>query len=288
MSSGIAEWADEAQTRVGFFTDTSVCIGCKACEVACKEWNLIPQDGQNFLARSYDNTGELNGETWRHVAFIEQEKPLLVDGDGGTGLRWLMESDVCKHCTHAACLDVCPTGALFRTEFGTVVVQEDICNGCGYCVPACPFGVLDKRHLPATTDKPPLFLGKKEDGRVWKCTLCYDRLRGGHEPACAKACPTKSIQFGPLDELRERADARLEKLHGEGWNGAQLYLRDPDDGIGGAGAFFLLLDDPEVYGLPPDPVVTTSHLAAMWTNMATAAAALAVGIAGAFVWGSHD
>ena len=288
MSSGIAEWADEAKTRVGFFTDTSVCIGCKACEVACKEWNLIPQDGQDFLARSYDNTGELNGETWRHVAFIEQEKPLHTNGDGTTGLRWLMESDVCKHCTHAACLDVCPTGSLFRTEFGTVVVQEDICNGCGYCVPACPFGVLDKRHLPATTDKPPLFLGKKEDGRVWKCTLCYDRLRGGHEPACAKACPTKSIQFGPLDELRERADARLEKLQDEGWTGAQLYLRDPDDGIGGGGAFFLLLDDPEVYGLPPDPVVTTSHLGAMWTNMAAAAAVFAVGIAGTFLWGSHD
>jgi formate dehydrogenase iron-sulfur subunit len=286
--AGWEAYRDDKHERVGFFTDTSVCIGCKACEVACKEWNLIPQDGQDFLGWSYDNTGELNGETWRHVAFIEQEKPLLTNGDGSTGLRWLMESDVCKHCTHAACLDVCPTGSLFRTEFGTVVVQEDICNGCGYCVPACPFGVLDKRHLPATTDAPPLFLGKKEDGRVWKCTLCYDRLRGGHEPACAKACPTKSIQFGPLDELRERADARLEKLQDEGWNGAQLYLRDPEDGIGGAGAFFLLLDDPEVYGLPPDPVVTTSHLGAMWTNMATAAAVFTVGIAGAFLWGSRD
>ena len=129
---------------------------------------------------------------------------------------------------------------------------------------------------------------REGDGRVWKCTLCYDRLRGGHEPACAKACPTKSIQFGPLDELRERADARLEKLQDEGWTGAQLYLRDPDDGIGGGGAFFLLLDDPEVYGLPPDPVVTTSHLGAMWTNMAAAAAVFAVGIAGTFLWGSHD
>jgi formate dehydrogenase iron-sulfur subunit len=286
--AGWEAYGDAKHERMGFFTDTSVCIGCKACEVACKEWNLIPQDGQDFLGWSYDNTGELNGETWRHVAFIEQEKPLHTNGDGTTGLRWLMESDVCKHCTHAACLDVCPTGSLFRTEFGTVVVQEDICNGCGYCVPACPFGVLDKRHLPATTDKPPLFLGKKEDGRVWKCTLCYDRLRGGHEPACAKACPTKSIQFGPVDELRERADARLEKLSAEGWNGAQLYLRDPDDGVGGAGAFFLLLDDPEVYGLPPDPVVTTSHLGEMWKNMATAAAAFTVGIAAAFVWGSHD
>jgi formate dehydrogenase iron-sulfur subunit len=283
---GHEPWGDDAHPRVGFFTDTSVCIGCKACEVACKEWNLIPQDGQEFLARSYDNTGELNAETWRHVAFIEQETPLKIE-DGAVGLRWLMESDVCKHCTHAACLDVCPTGSLFRTEFGTVVVQEDICNGCGYCVPACPFGVIDKRHMPAQPGTLPAFLGKQEDGRVWKCTLCYDRLKGGHEPACAKACPTKSIQFGPLDELRERADGRLEKLQAEGWNGAQLYLRDPDDGIGGAGAFFLLLDDPEVYGLPPDPVVTTKHLGEMWVNMATAAAALMVSVVGSFVFGGR-
>jgi formate dehydrogenase iron-sulfur subunit len=291
VPAGYEAWGDDQHARVGFFTDTSVCIGCKACEVACKEWNLIPADGQDFLAQSYDNTGELNSETWRHVAFIEQEKPLHAD-DGAVGLRWLMESDVCKHCTHAACLDVCPTGSLFRTEFGTVVVQEDICNGCGYCVPACPFGVIDKRDMKSTANmghQPdlPSFLGKKEDGRVWKCTLCYDRLKGGHEPACAKACPTKSIQFGPLDELRERADQRLEKLQDEGWNGAQLYLRDPDDGIGGAGAFFLLLDDPEVYGLPPDPIVTTAFLGQMWTNMAAAAATLAVGIVGGFVFGGR-
>jgi formate dehydrogenase iron-sulfur subunit len=296
MSSAVTEppgweaYGDERQERVGFFTDTSVCIGCKACEVACKEWNVIPQDGQEWLGRSYDNTGELGSETWRHVAFIEQEKPLHVNGDGGTGLRWLMESDVCKHCTHAACLDVCPTGSLFRTEFGTVVVQEDICNGCGYCVPACPFGVLDKRHIASDANvgrKPdlPAFLGKKEDGRVWKCTLCYDRLKGGHEPACAKACPTQSIQFGPLEELRSRADARLEKLAAGGWNGAQLYGRDPQDGVGGFGAFFLLLDEPEVYGLPPDPVVTTRFLPQMWKNMAVAAGALAVGVLGAFAAG---
>ncbi len=285
--AGWEAYGDEKHERVGFFTDTSVCIGCKACEVACKEWNLVPQDGQDFLGRSYDNTGELNAESWRHVAFVEQEKPLHANDDGSTALRWLMESDVCKHCTHAACLDVCPTGALFRTEFGTVVVQEDVCNGCGYCVPACPFGVLDKRHLPAQHLDLPAFRGKKEDGRVWKCTLCYDRLRGGHEPACAKACPTKSIQFGPLEELRGRADKRLEKLHAEGWNGAQLYLRDPDDGIGGAGAFFLLLDDPEVYGLPPDPVVTTSRLGEMWRNMANAAAAFTVGIVGTFLIGGR-
>jgi len=297
-------YGDEAKPRVGFFTDTSICIGCKACEVACKEWNVIPEDGLVWTGESYDNTSTLGANSWRHVAFVEQRKPLRTDREtatldydiastGGTPvegepLRWLMSSDVCKHCTHAACLDVCPTGSLFRTEYGTVVVQEDICNGCGYCVPACPFGVLDKRHLPRSPGDAPLalpLLGEKEDGRVWKCTLCYDRLKGGHEPACAKACPTDSIQFGELDELRERADARLDKLQTQGWNGAQLYGRDPDDGVGGFGAFFLLLDEPEVYGLPPDPVVTTKHLPSMWTTTAIAAAATVVGTALAFLGG---
>ncbi|MFL6067215.1 MAG: 4Fe-4S dicluster domain-containing protein [Gaiellaceae bacterium] len=275
-------YGDEAKPRMGFFTDTSICIGCKACEVACKEWNVIPEDGLVWTGESYDNTSTLGANSWRHVAFVEQRKPLRTDGETATldaePLRWLMSSDVCKHCTHAACLDVCPTGSLFRTEYGTVVVQEDICNGCGYCVPACPFGVLDKRHLPRSAGDAPLalpLLGQKEDGRVWKCTLCYDRLKGGHEPACAKACPTDSIQFGELDELRERADARLDKLQAQGWNGAQLYGRDPDDGVGGFGAFFLLLDEPEAYHLPPDPVDPVRDLRGTWT--ATAAAALALG-----------
>jgi formate dehydrogenase iron-sulfur subunit len=276
----------EAQERVGFFTDTSVCIGCKACEVACKEWNLVPEDGLVWTGESYDNTSELGANTWRHVAFIEQNAPR--QGEGGVdALRWLMSSDVCKHCTHAACLDVCPTGALFRTEFETVVVQEDVCNGCGYCVPACPFGVIDRRNLPRQ-DPPKLpVITKQEDGRAWKCTLCYDRLKGGHEPACAKACPTESIQFGPLDELRERADRRLEKLQAEDWNGARLYGRDPDDGVGGFGAFFLLLDEPEVYGLPPDPVVTTSHLPEMWKTAAVATGALVLGVVAGFLGGSR-
>jgi len=278
----------ETKERVGFFTDTSVCIGCKACEVACKEWNLVPEDGLVWTGESYDNTSELGANTWRHVAFIEQNEPQRArGGDREDVLRWLMSSDVCKHCTHAACLDVCPTGSLFRTEFGTVVVQEDICNGCGYCVPACPFGVIDKRHLPRQ-DPPVLpLLTKEEDGRAWKCTLCYDRLKGGHEPACAKACPTESIQFGPLDELRDRAEQRRETLEAEEWNGARLYGHDPEDGVGGFGAFFLLLDEPEVYGLPPDPVVTTRDLPQIWRSAALAAGALFVGVVAAVAGGSQ-
>ena len=269
---------DDAQPRKGFFTDTTLCIGCKACEVACKEWNQLPDDGMEFTAQSYDNTGALSGTTWRHVAFVEQ----IRSGNGAPRTsgevvheqagRWLMESDVCKHCTHAACLDVCPTGSLIRTEFGTVIVQEDICNGCGYCVPACPFGVIAKRET---------------DGHAGKCTLCYDRLTDGETPACAKACPTESIQYGDLEELRERADARLEQVRKNAqFRDASLYLRDANDGIGGAGAFFLLLDKPEVYGLPPDPVDTTRDLRAMWRVAGVAALSL-VGVTALAALGSR-
>ena len=307
--------------RKGFFTDTSICIGCKACEVACKEWNAVPEDGLTLTGHSYDNSVGLGASTWRHVAFIEQSSPARdtsgTSGESGLDVlalagqpdqhpahhtrpaapavelgmptmtlpgadtpaeqrapfRWLMESDVCKHCTHAGCLDVCPTGALFRTEFGTVVVQNDICNGCGYCIPACPYGVIDRR------DGPP---GDPAVGIAQKCTLCYDRLKGDLEPACAKACPTKSIQFGELTELRERAKARVRTLTEAGVADAQLYGHDPDDGVGGTGAFFLLLDKPEVYGLPPDPVVATKHLPRMWRRAAIAAVTLLAGAAAAF------
>ncbi|MER6130296.1 4Fe-4S dicluster domain-containing protein [Streptomyces sp. NPDC001795] len=286
--AGAAGYPD-APPRMGFFTDTSVCIGCKACEVACKEWNAVPEDGLELTGMSYDNTQGLGADSWRHVAFIEQRRRpggqesgvghedvdvfdaaarLGTSAGGRTELRWLMSSDVCKHCTHAACLDVCPTGSLFRTEFGTVVVQEDICNGCGYCVSACPYGVIDQR---------------RGDGRAWKCTLCYDRLGAGMEPACAKACPTDSIQFGPLDELRERAAGRVAQLHAAGVPEARLYGDSPDDGVGGDGAFFLLLDEPEVYGLPPDPVVTTRDLPDMWRHAAVAAASLAALAVASFV-----
>jgi formate dehydrogenase iron-sulfur subunit len=253
---------------VGFFTDSSICIGCKACEVACKQWNDVPVDDIRYLNSSYDNTGELSANSWRHVAFVERKRE-----DGG--VAWLMNSDVCKHCKEAACLDVCPTGAIFRTEFDTVVVQADVCNGCGYCISACPFGVLTRREGIASRPE--------TNGVAQKCTLCYDRLSGGLEPACAHACPTKSIQFGPLDQLRARAQARVSELHTEGRSEARLYLANEDDnGIGGAGSLFLLLDEPGVYRLPERPVVPTRRLKEAWTAAAMAAALAAASVVLAF------
>jgi formate dehydrogenase iron-sulfur subunit len=231
----------------GFFTDTSLCIGCKACEVACKEWNTLPMDDFGLTGFSYDNTRALGATTWRHVAFIEKISDQA--GRRATAMpayqsHWLMMSDVCKHCARAGCLEACPTGALFRTEFDTVVVQQDICNGCGYCVPSCPFGVIET---------------SKVDGKAHKCTLCYDRLRSGFEPACAKACPVNSIQFGEVSELQDRAQRRVQELHAHGV--ANAYLYGVPGGPGATGdidhlnAFFLLLDRPEVYNLPEAPTL---------------------------------
>ena len=234
---------------MGFYTDTTVCIGCKACEVACKEWNQLPSTngGLNTLSGdSYDNTRRLDGIHWRHVKFIEQFTEDRQDG------RWLLMSDVCKHCVNAPCLEVCPTGAIVRTEFDTVVIQSNACNGCRDCISACPFGVIDVN--PAS-------------GLAQKCTLCYDRLQAGMEPACSKACPTDSIQFGTIRELRDKAQKRVEQLHQTGEKRAYLYGAD-EKMLGGLNSFYLLVDKPEVYGLPPDPKMPTRNLAsASWFSV---------------------
>jgi formate dehydrogenase iron-sulfur subunit len=244
---------------MGFFTDTTVCIGCKACEVACKEWNQLPatNGGASTLSGdSYDNTRRLDGIHWRHVKFIEQFSPDRKDG------RWLLMSDVCKHCVQAGCLEVCPTGAIIRTEFDTVVIQSDVCNGCRDCIAACPFGVIEVN--PAS-------------GTAQKCTLCYDRLQVGMTPACAQACPTASIQFGPITELKQRAEKRVAQLQGQGEKRAQLYGAD-EKMLGGLNSFFLLVDRPEVYGLPPDPKLPTRNLKP--SSLLSALGAVVVGLMG--------
>jgi formate dehydrogenase iron-sulfur subunit len=239
----VTQTTTAAVEPMGFFTDTTVCIGCKACEVACKEWNQLPARGDggahlNMSGLSYDNTVRLDGTTWRHVKFIEQF-PEPYNG------RWLMMSDVCKHCVQAPCLEVCPTGAIIRTEFDTVVIQSDTCNGCRDCIAACPFGVIDINHVSGTAQK---------------CTLCYDRTSVGLEPACSKACPTDSIQFGPISELQQRAQRRVEQLQAQGESRAQLYGADRNGPLGGLNAFFLLVDEPEAYGLPREPKMPTRNL----------------------------
>ncbi|HET8907587.1 MAG TPA: 4Fe-4S dicluster domain-containing protein [Ktedonobacterales bacterium] len=268
----------------GFFTDTTLCIGCKACEVACKQWNQLPADNYEFTGMSYDNTAALGSTTWRHVAFIEQfgdgaaphasshangatviaervSSPASAVAGGFLGEnRWLMMSDVCKHCANAGCLNACPTGAIIRNEFGDVYVQPDICNGCGYCQPACPFGVIEVSH---------------EDGRAWKCTLCYDRQKDGLEPACAKACPTQSIQFGELEELQTRARERIGMLHTRGVTDAYLYGVDERTTVGPLNAFFLLVDRPEVYNLPEMPHLPQARVGRSY--LVTAVTALAFG-----------
>ncbi len=252
----------EPGRQYGFFTDTTLCIGCKACEVACKEWNALPADNLQLSGMSYDNTVGLSANTWRHVNFIEKARP---DADEQASMppfqsHWKMMSDVCKHCDNAPCQESCPTGALFRTEFDTVVVQQDICNGCGYCVPACPFGVIDLSQF---------------DGKAHKCTLCYDRLKGGLEPACAKSCPTNSIQFGELTELHERAEKRVASLHSQGATDAYVYGAPGAPGATGGlnhlHAFFLLTDRPEVYNLPAHPSRGAERvLPALITGLVTA------------------
>ncbi len=242
---------------MGFYTDTTVCIGCKACQVACKEWNQLPaaNGGKATLSgNSYDNTVRLSGENWRHVRFIEQF-------DANHNGRWLMMSDVCKHCVQAGCLEQCPTGAIIRTEFDTVVIQADVCNGCRDCIPACPFGVIDMNPVTNTAQK---------------CTLCYDRMLNGLTPACAKACPTASIQFGTIRDLRQRGIARVQKLRSDG---VDAYLYGGDDRmLGGLNAFFLLVDRPETYGLPADPKLPSRNL---WTGSGISiGGALLIGLMG--------
>jgi formate dehydrogenase iron-sulfur subunit len=254
----------------GFYTDTTVCIGCKACEVACKQWNQLPADGFDWTGNSYDNTAELSATSWRHVKFVEQFDAPDSDSQLNPG-RWLMMSDVCKHCAAAPCQQSCPTGAILNNEFANVYIQPDICNGCAYCVAACPFGVITRSHF---------------DGHAHKCTLCYDRQKDGLVPACAKACPTQSIQFGPIDELRERARKRVGELHERGLSSAYLYGDAATETYSELNSFYLLVDRPETYGLPATPFNPWLHMNGDYARAAISAlASLAVVLIAALVLG---
>ena len=260
-----------ARHVTGFFTDSTLCIGCKACEVACKEWNEVPDDGFRWSGLSYDNTLALGHSTWRHVKFVEHAPSIGAGGNAPDLMSWQFSSDVCKHCDNAGCLEACPTGSIVRTEFGSVYVQPDICNGCGYCVVTCPFGVIDRRP---------------GDGRAFKCTFCYDRQKAGLEPACAKACPTGSILFGDLAALERAADQRIAQLRAAGMNDATIY-NPKDSSVGGTHAFFLVRGDPKTYNLPPNPIVPTTLLKPAWNAVAIASAAMALGSLLAFALGGR-
>jgi formate dehydrogenase iron-sulfur subunit len=238
----------------GMFVDTSICTGCKACQVACKEWNELSAEPShfrfdakrgfdvavNFTGDSYDNTGRLSATDWRHVRFIEQFS------EDRTQARWLFMSDSCKHCAQAGCMEACPVNAIVRREdTGNVFVLQDKCIGCRYCIAACPFGVIAYSEL---------------DGKVHKCTLCDDRIHAGLGTACAKACPTGSIAFGDVDQLRTQATMRLAALKGAGQDQAQLYGADPNGDLNGLNVFYLLMDKPAVYGQPEKPVLPQTRL----------------------------
>ncbi len=255
-----------------FLTDSTLCIGCKACEVACKEWNELAEDGLNFSGYSYDNTMALGHSTWRHVKFVEGTPEAGFGGNAPEQVSWEFSSDVCKHCEVAGCLEACPTGALVRTEFGGVYLQPDICNGCSYCVVSCPFGVVQKNE---------------EDGRAFKCTFCTDRQKAELPPACAKACPTESIKFGRLSELREEADHRMAILQERGMTDAQLY-NPQDTSVRGIHSLFIIRGEPETYNLPPSPEVPTIYLKDAWRAAAQQGVALLAGVALCFLFAGRD
>jgi formate dehydrogenase iron-sulfur subunit len=211
--------------------DTTTCIGCKACEVACQEWNDLPPETTVQMG-TYQTLPDMTANVWNLIRFREHE-------DNGA-LSWLMRKDQCMHCAEPGCLAACPApGAIVQYTNGIVDFQQDQCIGCGYCMTGCPFDV-------------PKFHPKTR--RVYKCTMCVDRVSVGLQPACVKACPTSCLQFGTKDAMLEIANKRVAQLHANGIAHAAVY--DPQ-GVGGTSVVTVLAhgDRPELYGLPRDPTI---------------------------------
>jgi formate dehydrogenase beta subunit len=211
--------------------DTSTCIGCKACEVACQEWNDLPPEATTQTG-TYQTSPELTSSLWNLIRFREHEEEGV--------LKWLMRKDQCMHCTEPGCLVACPApGAIVQYTNGIVDFQQDQCIGCGYCMTGCPFNV-------------PKF--NSGTNRVYKCTLCVDRVAVGLQPACVKACPTSCLQFGTKTQMLEIASKRVDQLKANGFAEAAVY--DPP-GVGGTGVVTVLAygDRPELYGLPRNPTI---------------------------------
>ena len=226
--------------------DVTKCTGCRGCQVLCKEWNENPaEETENW--GSYENPPELSANTFIRVKFKEVE----VNGK----LDWLIWPVTCMHCTDASCVAACPTGAAHH-EDGIVLIDQDICIGCGYCVQACPYGVPHKG----------------DEGTARKCWLCLNRLEMGEQPACAKTCPPGAIQFGERGELISRAKQRVEYLKTQGYGDANLY---GEDTLGGLHTLYVLAYSPSVYDIPEEPRFTEAGLLAPWLGGVAAAGVLA-------------
>ena len=231
-------------TKIAKLIDTSKCIGCKACQVACLEWNDLREEvGENRGV--YDNPGDLTPASLTVMRFSEWVNPETTD------LEWLIRKDGCMHCADPGCLKACPApGAIVQYSNGIVDFVHENCIGCGYCIKGCPF------NIPRIS---------KVDHKAYKCTLCSDRVAVGQGPACAKACPTQAIVFGTKDEMKQHAEKRIEDLKSRGFANAGLY--DPP-GVGGTHVMYVLhhADQPEIYnGLPNDPKI--SPVVELWKGL---------------------